>query len=80
MSSVWGTKLLELRAVNALLAGARIERVLVGCQADVPILVIETDRHDPDTGRVFTLHVTGAFDASVGVSLFERLPSEVVGL
>jgi hypothetical protein len=71
-------KLLELRAVNRVLAGARIERVLVGCQSDVPVLVIETDRKDPDSGAVFTLHVSGQFNVSVGVSVLERLPTEVV--
>lgn len=79
VSFLGGTKLLELRAANALLAGARIERVLVGCQADVPLLVIETDREDPDSGCAFSLLVSGAFNAGVGLSLFKRLPSEVVG-
>lgn len=78
MSDLGSMKLLDVRAVNRLLAGARIERVLVGCQSDVPVLVIQTDRKDPDSGATLALEVSGNFDVSLLKAAFLALPSEVV--
>jgi hypothetical protein len=69
----------DLAAVNDQLAGARIERVLVGLGGSDNLLVIHTDRHDPDTGSVLQLHVTGWRDVRLIGGLLLTVPPMETG-
>jgi len=72
-------QLVEVRALNQLLRGARIQSVLTGPDEAGARLVIETDRAHPDVGGAYTVQVVGTFEVRVEVSVVRRMGGDGEG-
>ncbi len=71
------TTMVDVAAMNRLLAGARIKRVLMGVQSGQATLAILTDRKDPDTGCDILLIVAGFQKAGVACSMVRDATQEI---
>ena len=69
MPLTYQASMVDVRAMNHLLAGARIKRVLIGLQSGQPTVAILTDRKDPDTGGHIVFVVAGFQEAGVVASI-----------
>jgi len=71
MSLTDQASMVDVQAMNRLLAGARIKRVLIGLQSGQRTLAVLTDRKDPDTGLDVLLIVAGFQDTGVVASILQ---------
>jgi hypothetical protein len=69
--------MVDVEAMNRVLAGARIKRVLIGLQSGQPTLAVLTDRKMPDTGLDILLLVTGFIQCGVAGSIVHDATQEI---